>query len=54
MSRAGTGDKTFSIPDGFYEGKTATANDSDLLAENIKSGVNLFGVAGGLSGGDCT
>ena len=47
----GDGEKTFNIPDGFYEGKTATANDSDLLAENIKSGVNLFGVDGSLTSG---
>lgn len=35
------------IPDGLYSGgKTATASDTDLTAANIKSGVNLFGVAG--------
>ena len=35
------------IPNGLYSGgKTATANDSDLTAGNIKSGVNLFGIAG--------
>jgi hypothetical protein len=40
------GSKTFSIPDGFYSGKTATANDSDLQGGNIVQGVNIFGVAG--------
>ncbi len=40
------GSKTFNIPDGFYSGKTATANDSDLLAGNIKQGVDIFGVPG--------
>ena len=32
------GDKTFNIPDGFYSGKTATANDSDLLAAISSAG----------------
>jgi hypothetical protein len=41
------GQKTFTIPDGLYSGnKTATANDTDLTAANIKSGVDIFGVAG--------
>lgn len=40
------GQKTFSIPDGLYTGRTATANDSDLTAGNILSDVNLFGVVG--------
>ena len=44
----GDGVKTFAIPDGFYAGKTATANDSDLVAENIKCGVTIFGVTGSL------
>jgi len=35
------------IPDGIYKGsKTATANDSDLKAENILKGVEILGVAG--------
>ncbi|MBF0205235.1 MAG: DUF1566 domain-containing protein [Desulfamplus sp.] len=35
------------IPAGIYAGtETATANDADLTAANIKSGVNIFGVAG--------
>ena len=42
------GSKTFNIPDGFYSGKTATANDSDLVAGNIKCGVTIFGVTGTL------
>jgi hypothetical protein len=40
------GSKTFDIPDGFYSGKTATANDKDLLANNIKSGIDILGVTG--------
>jgi hypothetical protein len=40
------GSKTFTIPDGLYSGKTATANDSNLLAGNIKKGVTIFGVTG--------
>ena len=47
------GSKTFNIPDGFYASKNATANDTDLVAGNIKSGVDIFGVAGSLAGG-CT
>ncbi len=42
----GAGLLTFDIPDGYYSGKTATAADADLIASNIKSGVNLFGVDG--------
>ena len=40
------GSKTFSIPDGIYRSKTATCNDSDLIAKNIKYGVEIFGVTG--------
>jgi hypothetical protein len=40
------GQKTFNLPNGLYSGKTATANDTDLTASNIKSGVNIFGVTG--------
>lgn len=43
------GSRTFSIPNGFYSGRTATANDADLVAGNIKSGVNIFGVDGTLN-----
>lgn len=43
----GEGQLTFAIPDGFYTGsKTATAQDADLAAGNVRSGANLFGVAG--------
>jgi hypothetical protein len=39
--------KTFTIPDGLYSGsKTATANDSNLAAGNIVTGVSIFGVTG--------
>ena len=48
----GDGQLTFAIPDGFYTGsKTATAQDADLVAGNIVSGTNLFGVDGTLTGG---
>jgi hypothetical protein len=41
------GAKTVTIPDGLYAGsKTATANDTNLVAGNIKSGTSLFGVSG--------
>ena len=40
------GNITFNIPDGYYSGNTATAVDADLLAENIKAGVTIFGVTG--------
>jgi hypothetical protein len=41
------GSTTFTIPDAFYAGsKIATANDANLVASNIKKGVNLFGVTG--------
>ncbi|MFZ4791350.1 MAG: DUF1566 domain-containing protein [Candidatus Competibacteraceae bacterium] len=37
----------FPIPNGFYTGnKTARARDVDLVAGNIRRGVNLFGVIG--------
>jgi hypothetical protein len=48
------GFRMFTIPNGFYFGsRQATANDSDLVAGNVKQGVTLFGVNGTLSGG-CT
>ena len=48
----GNGDKTFTIPDGLYSGsKTATANDTDLAAGNIKDTVVIFGVTGTYTGG---
>ena len=40
------GSKTFSIPNGYYSGKTATANDTALVAGNIAQGANIFGVDG--------
>jgi hypothetical protein len=41
------GAKTFTIPDGLYSGsKQATAQDSDLVAGNVRAGANIFGVAG--------
>ena len=34
------------IPTGYYPGNTATASDVDLIAQNIKAGVTIFGVTG--------
>ena len=43
----GNGLMTFVIPDGLYSGsKTATANDTNLVAGNIRAGVSVFGVTG--------
>lgn len=39
-----------SIPAGYYSGGTVNG-DADLIAANIKSGVNIFGVAGTLNPG---
>ncbi len=44
----GEGELSFNIPDGYYAGKTATAQDSDLKGENILPGVNIFGVDGSI------
>ena len=40
------GELSFDIPDGYYEGKTVTATDTDLIAENIVYGATIFGVKG--------
>ena len=40
------GSLTFAIPNGFYAGKIATAQDTALTAGNIREGANIFGVAG--------
>lgn len=46
------GQKVISIPAANYPaGKTATAQDADLLAENIKDGVTIFGKLGTLAAG---
>ncbi len=37
---------SFALPDGYYEGKSCTAGDTDLLAANLKSGVEIFDVFG--------
>ncbi len=43
------GSKSFKIPDGLYSGsKTATANDTNLVAANIKCGMTIFGVTGSI------
>ena len=47
----GDGQLVITLPDGLYTGgKTATVSDSDLNARTIKSGVNIFGVAGAWTG----
>ncbi len=48
----GDGLKTFTIFDGLYSGsKTATANDTDLVAGNIKDTIVILGVTGTYTGG---
>ncbi len=42
----GDGQRTFSMPDGYYSGRTATASDTNLNSDNIKGGVTIFGVSG--------
>jgi hypothetical protein len=43
------GAKSFTIPNRLYSGsKTCTANDTDLVAGNIKCGVTIFGVTGAI------
>jgi hypothetical protein len=46
------GSMTFNIPNGIYRSKTASCNDTDLVAENVKHGVTLFGVTGTYTGPD--
>jgi hypothetical protein len=44
------GTLAMTIPNGLYSGsKTATANDTNLVQGNIKSGVSIFGVAGNVA-----
>lgn len=40
------GSTTFNISDGYYSSKTVTANDTNLTATNIATGVTIFGVPG--------
>ena len=47
------GEKTFNIPDGYYSGETATCNDTQLTAENIKENIDILGITGSFTGG-CT
>lgn len=44
---------SYTIPAGYHNGSgKVTANtDGDLVAGNIKSGVNIFGVTGNYTGG---
>lgn len=44
----GTGSTTVSsnIPNGYYTGKVVNLTDADLIASNIKNGVNIFDVIG--------
>ena len=47
----GDGLKTFTIPDGLYSGsKTATAIDKNLVTDNIRDTVTIFGVLGTYTG----
>ncbi|RLC01732.1 MAG: hypothetical protein DRI57_30800 [Deltaproteobacteria bacterium] len=48
------GELTISIPNGYYEDKTADASDTNLTAENIKGGVTIFGVTGTYTGPVCS
>jgi hypothetical protein len=48
------GSLTIDLPEGYYVDAEATAFDSDLLSENIMSGVNIFGVEGSTSNTTCT
>ncbi|MCB8818337.1 hypothetical protein [Desulfosporosinus shakirovi] len=43
----GVNNKT--IPEGYHNGSGTVSGDTDLIASNIKSGVNIFGVTGTLS-----
>jgi hypothetical protein len=40
------GQLAISLPNGYYDGKTATATDSELVSDNIKAGADIFGVTG--------
>lgn len=40
------GELTFSIPDGYYAGKSATASDPNLVSANIRCGTTIFGIVG--------
>ena len=44
----GNGSLIITIPDGYYSGKTATANDTNLVSGNIINGVSIFGVTGNI------
>ena len=40
------GQLMFNIPNGYYDSKTATAADTNLIADNIRHGVTIFGITG--------
>lgn len=42
----GTTSVSVDIPNGYYNNKSVNLTDSDLIAENIKSGIDIFGVLG--------
>lgn len=48
----GTSQKTAVASGRYTTGNVYVAGDSDLVASNIKSGVNIFGVTGNYTGGD--
>ncbi len=43
-----------SLPNAYYNGKSCEFTDADLLASNIKSGVDIFGVTGNFTGSFAT
>lgn len=47
---SGTTTVTAAIANGYYNGKSCLITDSDLLAANIKNGVEIFGVTGTYTG----
>ena len=44
------GNLSYVLPSGWYQGRTATAFDSDLQGTNIQTGFNFFGFPGSLTG----
>jgi hypothetical protein len=40
------GSLSVNIPNGYYNNKTATAADTNLIADNIRHGVTIFGITG--------
>lgn len=51
ITAANTGALSYSLSEGWYSGVTASFSDADLIAANIRSGVQIFGVTGTLDPG---